>query len=162
MEQKLVLRKPKKLGKRITYASLKSRERLELSLLVFDDASKASDHCQIGVRCGILAGQLAVGALYHVLSWVSHKSKRPTKSILGEEILAAGEGIDEGKVIMLCFNELLDKKICFRVPVDSNDLFTPYLRGRIRSIRVFVAISALFATSSTCIWSKTFVDTWKS
>ena len=48
---------------------------------------------------GLLIGDFKAGSVFHTLNWFSHKSKRPVKSIGAAEILAAGEAIDEGKVL---------------------------------------------------------------
>ena len=55
---------------------------------------------------------------------MSHKSKRPVKSVPAAEILAATEGIDERKTIAKAYSELMDMDIKMQLCVDSKDLFT--------------------------------------
>lgn len=50
-------------------------------------------------------------AIFHVTSWLSQKSKRPVRS--AAEILAAAEGIDEGKMITDDNTEILNTKVDF-------------------------------------------------
>lgn len=81
-------------------------------------------------------------AIYHPISWISHKSKRPVKNVPIADILAAAEGIDEGKAISLAYSELMDMEIKFKLCVDSRDLFTSLSTQRNsidRSIRGDVA-----------------------
>lgn len=63
-------------------------------------------------------------SIYHASSWISHKSKRLVKSVPAAEILAATEGIDEGKMIAQAYSEILGFDIKLRLCVDSKDLFT--------------------------------------
>lgn len=66
-------------------------------------------------------------SIYHAISWISHKAKRPVKSVPAAEIFAASEGIDEGKTIAKAYSELLDIQLQLRIAVDSKDLFTSLL-----------------------------------
>lgn len=81
--------------------------------------------------------------MLHTLSWSSHKSKRPVKSIGAAEILAAGEAIDEGKVLAKAYEVLLGMNIDLLIAVDSKDLFETLstCRNSIdRSIRADVSV----------------------
>ena len=62
--------------------------------------------------------------MIHLISWSSHKSKRPVCSIGSAEILAAGEAIDEGKVIKRVIGKVHNFNPDLIVVVDSKDLFT--------------------------------------
>lgn len=124
IEQVHILRKLKKLGTAISYPRPTEKSENELSVLVFADASRTDDVGQLGVLTGLLIGEMKNNAIYHTISWISHKAKRPVKSVPAAEILAAGEGIDEGKVIAGAYSELLNMDIRVRLCVDSKDLFT--------------------------------------
>lgn len=50
-------------------------------------------------------------AIYHVLSWISHKAKSPVKSVPAAEILSATEGIDEGKTFAQAYSEIMGMDI---------------------------------------------------
>lgn len=58
--------------------------------------------------CGLLIDYLKNDSIFRTVLWSSHKSKRPTKSILLAEILAALESIDEGKQFVAAYREILD------------------------------------------------------
>lgn len=45
--------------------------------------------------------------IYHLKSWISQNEKLPVKSVPAAEILAATEGIDEGKMMDLEYSEIL-------------------------------------------------------
>lgn len=124
VEQTNILRKMKKLGTVISYPRPTDKREHELSVLVFADASRVDEAGQLGVLTGLLVGEMKSNSIYHPISWISHKAKRPVKSVPAAEILAAGEGIDEGKVIAAAYSELLDMDIRVRLCVDSKDLFT--------------------------------------
>lgn len=124
VEQVNILRKLKKLGTVICYPRPTDQLERELSVLVFADASRTDDIGQLGVLTGLLVGEMKSNSIYHPISWISHKAKRPVKSVPAAEILAAGEGIDEGKAIASAYSELLDMDIRVRLCVDSKDLFT--------------------------------------
>lgn len=119
-----ILRKLKKLGTVISYPRSTDTEMHELTVLVFSEASRSDEAGQLGVITGFLIGEMKNNAIYHPISWLSHKSKRPVKSVPAAEILAAGEGIDEGKTIARTYSDLLDMDVGMRLCVDSKDLFT--------------------------------------
>lgn len=111
---------------------------LELSVLVYADASKIDENGQLGVTTGLLVGDMKEGSVFHNISWLSHKSKRPIKSVPAAEILAASEGIHEGKMIASVYSEIFQMEISLRLFVDSKDLFTSLSSQRLsidRSIR---------------------------
>ena len=72
----------------------------------------------------LLFGDLSNGSIFHTISWLSHKSKRPVKSVPAAEILASAEAIDEGKSIAHAYSELLGVEVKVHLCVDSKDLFT--------------------------------------
>lgn len=64
---------------------------------------------------------------------MSHKSRRPVRSILAAEVPAAPESIDEAKVLKAALSLLLGIKVKLLLIVDSRDLYTS-LSTRINSI----------------------------
>lgn len=92
---------------------------------------------------GLLFEEFQASSVWHTLSWSSHKSKRPVKSIGAAEILAAGEAIDERKVLANAYRVLLDMDIDLMIALDSKDLFETFAicRNSIdRSIRANVSV----------------------
>ena len=84
-----------------------------------------------------------MGSIFHTLSWYSHKSKRPVKSIGAAEILAAGEAIDEAKVLVKAYQVLFGIHIDLLLALDSKDLFDTLSTCRNsadRSIRADVSV----------------------
>lgn len=61
---------------------------------------------------------------------MSHKSKRPVRSIAAAEILAASEEIDEGKVIKYAFSTLLLTPVRLLIIVDYYDLYISLSKRR--------------------------------
>lgn len=119
-----VLRLLKKLGTSTSYKRPENGIDYSPTIVMFADASRKNDVGQLCYIGGILFGELATGSVYHTLSWTSHKPKRPVKSIGSAEIYAAGEAIDEGKVLAKAYERLLGVKTHLWVVVDSRDLFT--------------------------------------
>ena len=119
-----IVRKLKKLGTTIAYTRPSDKCQYELSVLLFADASRIDDCGQLGVITGLLIGEMRNESIYHAISWMSYKARRPVKSVPFAEIFAAAEGIDEVKTITKAYSELLDMEIKVRIAVDSNDLFT--------------------------------------
>lgn len=142
IEQRTILRKLKHVGTTLSYPRPEDKRKYELSLLTFADASKGDTNGQIGVLTGLLVGSFAEDSIFHCTSWLSHKSKRPVKSVPAAEILAAGEAIDEAKCIAHAYSELLGMHTGIRLCVDSKDLFSSLSTQRNsidRSIRADVA-----------------------
>lgn len=91
----------------------------------------------------MLIDNLDSGSIFHVISWSSHKAHRPVRSTGAAETIAAGEGVEIGKVIDQVYNLLLMMKIDFIVAVHSKDLNTTLTTQRQsidRSIRVDVGV----------------------
>ena len=123
VEQNNILRSLKKHGTTIRYLRPEVKKADELTLVIFADASKSDQNGQIGVLCGLMFGNMSPESVFHLITWVSHKAKRPVKSVPAAEILAAGESIDEGKVIKLALVEMLGVKVNLHICIDSKDLF---------------------------------------
>ena len=133
----------KKLGSTIAFKRPEDKNDYRLSIVSFADASRPSDHGQLGLVTGLLIGELEQGSIFHTIQWHSHKSKRPVKSIGAAEILAAGEGIDEAKFLTNAYKALLGVHIDLQLVVDSKDLYDSLstCRNSIdRSIRVDVSV----------------------
>lgn len=124
VDQINIVKKLQKLGTNICYPRPNDKKKYNLTVLAFADASKPNEYGQIGVIVGLLVGEFAQNSIYHPVSWLSHKSKRPTKSVPAAEILATTEAIDEVKMICNAYREILRIKIETQICVDSKDLFT--------------------------------------
>lgn len=62
-----------------------------------------------------------------MLSWISHKSHRPVKSIEAAKILVVPYEIDEGMILKRLFRAILGLRINFVVALDSRELSTSLL-----------------------------------
>lgn len=114
-----------------------------VTIAIFADAGRLTDHGQLSYISGLLLGPLQKGSIFHVLSWMSHKSKRPVRSIGAAEILAASEAIDEGKTLKTALSTLLAIPVRLIIIVDSKDLYTSLSTRRNsidRSIRADVNV----------------------
>ncbi len=118
-----MLRLLKKLGSTIQYKRPNDNNEYNISILVFSDASRSSDYGQLGFIAGLLIGDFKCGSVFHPLHWASHKSKRPVKSVGSAETLAAGSAIDEGKLLVKAYEELLQIQTDLLIAVDSKDLY---------------------------------------
>jgi len=119
-----ILRVLKKLGTSISYKRPDTGKEFVPRIVMFADASRKSDTGQLCYVGGLMLGDLNSDATFHTISWASHKSKRPVKSIGTAEIYAAGESIDEGKMLCHAYQKLFNADIKLWIIVDSKDLFT--------------------------------------
>ena len=113
----------KKHGTSISYVRHK-KGNFELSVLIFADSSQQTDHGQLSYLADLLFGNFESRSVFHTLSWSFHKSQRPVKSVTSAETLAAGEAIDEGKLLVKALEELLGTEVKLWVIVNSKDLFS--------------------------------------
>lgn len=113
----------KNLGSNITFPK-PSKGPHTVTIAVFADAGRLTDHGQLCFVSGLLFGPLALNSTFHTLSWMSHKSRRPVRSIAAAEVLAASEAIDEGKILKSTFSTLLSSPVRLVIIVDSKDLYT--------------------------------------
>ncbi len=142
IEQNNIIKKLRKYGSTISCPRPPLKKEFKLKVLVFTDASRSDENGQIGVIAGLMLGDLEEGSTFHLLSWMSHKTRRPVKSIPAAKILAASEGIDEGKLIKGVYKELFNTDVQLQICVDSKDLFNSMSTQRQsidRSIRGDVA-----------------------
>lgn len=111
---------------------------MEISILVFADASNVDVNGQIVVICGFLIGHMEAESVFHPIMWMSHKSRRPIKSLPAAEVLATVESIDEAKIIAGADSKLFQTKIRTILCVKSKALFSSLTTQRLsvgRSIR---------------------------
>ena len=124
----------------------------ELCILIFADASKRNDRGQLSYLAGPIFGKLKADSVFHILSWNYHKSQRPVISVTSAETLAAGEAIDEGKILVKALQEVLSTEVRLSIGVDSEDLFSTLstcLLASGRSIRADVSSTRFeFATKN--------------
>ena len=117
------MKKIKTLGTQSTFRRPTSRT-FDLTVVMFSEASRPSDYGQLGYIGGILFGPLKQGSIFHIVTWRSILSSRPTKSSGSAETLAAGDAIDNGKPFFDTLNILLASGIHLIAVVDCKDLFT--------------------------------------
>lgn len=98
LAQASALKVLKNMGTNISFSKPKKGAHT-MSISIFADAGRVVDHGQLCFISGLLIGPLAINSVFHTLSWISHKSKRPVRSVAAAEILAASEAIDEGKIL---------------------------------------------------------------
>lgn len=96
-----ILQTSTKLWTKIAYYRTNSGKNIPISLVVFSDAEKSVESDQLFYLAGIVLGKLENGYPFYVLSWQSHKSRRPVISTASAETLAASEAIDEGKSLKM-------------------------------------------------------------
>jgi len=72
----------------------------------------------------VLFGNLQKGSFIHIIAWSGHKSGTPLKSIGAAETLAAGEAIDEAKVLANAFSSLLGLAVVLGIVVASKELYS--------------------------------------
>ena len=61
--------------------------------------------------------------IFHDLSWSSQKLKRPARSTGSAKISAAGEAIDEAKLLVQAHKTLLEMQVYLRLALDFKDSF---------------------------------------
>jgi len=118
-----MLRQLKRLGSVIQYKRPTDSEKYEVSILIFADANRGKESGQLGFVAGLLIGDFKSGSIFHTLSWISQKSKRPVRSVGVAETFAAGIAIDEGKLLKHTYERILGMQVGLYVAVDSNDLW---------------------------------------
>lgn len=73
------------------------RSEYNLPILILADSGKKNNHGQLSHASGLPLGNLESNSVFQVLSWSSHKSDQPIKSMTSTNALAAGKTVDEGK-----------------------------------------------------------------
>lgn len=114
----------KRLGTTISYKRTPTGTIFPVSICIFADAGRLTDYGQLSTIGGVLLGDLAKDSPLYVLSWSSHKSRRPVESIGSAEILAVGEAIDDRKILKSTISIILNIEVKLIIATDSKDLFT--------------------------------------
>lgn len=117
------LRVLKKVDTKIHYTLPDNCPSAQASGLVFSDAGQKVDDGQLSGLAGLLLESPENGSVFHTLSLISHKSKRPVKSVGAAKIQTAGESIDERKKLRLTLSIQLPLEIYFMLILSSRDLF---------------------------------------
>lgn len=91
--------------------------------MAFSDGIYTKEACQICYIVGLMIGTVSKVNPFHLLSWVSHRSRRPAKYTPSAEILAESEAVDEIVKLKNDLSKLVDVKILTMVIVDAKDLY---------------------------------------
>lgn len=94
-----------------------------VTLAAFAHSSHTDTAIQLCFIVCIVFGELKRGSVLHLLSWGSHKSRRPVRSTVAAEIIVAGETLNEIVSLLYVESEILDVTVQIAVLVDSKDLF---------------------------------------
>lgn len=90
---KILIRRVKELE---SYCRPKDKFECKLNVVTFADASKTNEKGKMCMINSLMLGDLATCAVFHGLTWLSKRSKRPVQSVGSAEVLvtssAAGEG----------------------------------------------------------------------
>lgn len=142
----------KRNGTLTNYPRPKSGTTCSISLVAFADASHLSDRSNLCYLIGLVFGELAQESIFHLLSWVSHKSRRPVHSTPAAEVLAASEALDDLLPLHAALQQIFNVKISLCELVDSKVLYNSLstqrgsvdksIRGEVNSIR-FIYETAL-------------------
>ena len=122
--QSRYLKVVQKLRTQIYYPRPSISKNVTVTLVIFSDAARANDYGQLSFIAGVLLGPLKIGSIFYIISWQSHKSRRPVKSSAAAETLAAAEAIDEGKTLKSTLTSVLQIDVPFYLVVDTKDLYT--------------------------------------
>lgn len=90
----------------------------------FSDAGRSVQKSQLCNISGLLIDQMAEGTIFLRLSWSSHKSRHPFKSIYSADILAADEAIDEGKRLTRTLSSIYNTAVLLIVALYGRNLFS--------------------------------------
>lgn len=141
----------KRQGTLSTYIRPPSSSRNQVTLIAFADAGHADTASQLCFVIGLFYGEIKKGSVLHLLSWASHKSRRPVRSTSAAKILAAGEALDEIVLLRDVLSTILGVCVLLAVLVDSKDLYRPLssqrhptdksVRGYVNAIRFYYETS---------------------
>lgn len=110
-----------------------------ISILVFSYPARSVYNREICYISGVLVDEIYIGSLFHILSWSSHKAKRPVRSIRVAEVLGSGKAIYERKKVAQTASLVFEMDIPLYAALDSKDLFTSLSTQR---NRIFKSIRA--------------------
>lgn len=97
---------------------------MDANIVSFADASHSQDASQLCFIIGIIYGEIKDGSMFHLISWASHKSRRPVRSTPAAEILAASDAVDKLIVLSTAIETILGINIELWALVDSKDLYS--------------------------------------
>lgn len=83
----------------------------KITIDIFTNAGKHHANLQLGFVGGLLFDNLKLDSVFYTVTWSSHLSKQPTRSIGAPLIIAAVEAIDEGKSICPTCKKLIQVDI---------------------------------------------------
>lgn len=107
IEQNKTLHKLKVLGTTIKYIRRTVRKKHKLSFTLYFDDAENNERDQIGNSVGLLIYHISKELVFLIVSYASHRSKRPTRGEPTEEILAASKDIFTGNEVEKAYAELL-------------------------------------------------------
>lgn len=114
----------KKHGTLTTYPTPPDIAKEAVNLVAFADASFKEDKSQLAYVIGLVFGDVKKDSVFHLLSWASHKSRRPVHSTPAAEILAASEAIDELMMLKNALDAIFEVRVHTYVLIDSKDLYS--------------------------------------
>lgn len=123
-EQAAILQVLKRVGSLTSYPTVPTGSSNNLHLVSFADESHTMEGSQLCYLIGLFIGDVASGSTFYLLSWSSHKSRRPVKSTPAAEILAASEALDELVCLHSVIVRILGVPVNLWQLVDSKDLYT--------------------------------------
>lgn len=97
-------------GTTIRYRRPPLKMESNISVLVLANASRSDENGKIRLSTALLLRNISEESKYHILSYISHKLRRPVKSISGAENLAEAEGIEEGEDLTFLYSALFGTK----------------------------------------------------
>lgn len=70
-----------------------------ITVAIFAETGRSKYHRRIYYISGLKIGTLSINSVFHAIPWMPYKLKRLVSSIYADEILAAAEEIEEGKIL---------------------------------------------------------------
>ena len=122
VEQKNVVRKLEIIGTVMSYPRPNESKEYAISVLVLQMHLREMHVVNLlGVLTGFILGEFKNESIFHALSWLSRKSKRPLKSVPTAENLDSAKAIDESNSIAHDYSEILHTEFGIHLCVDSKD-----------------------------------------
>lgn len=153
MSQVAALNQLKRYGTLASYVCPPADVSSDVTLVAFADASHSAAASQLCFVTAIVFGKIQQGSVIHIMSWASHRSRRPVRSTPAAEILAAGEALDEIVSLKNALSAMLGIKVQLAVLVDSKDLYRS-----LSSQRHLTDKSVRADVNSICFYHETTVD----
>lgn len=118
------LRHLQRIGYAVSFPRVADNQDHKLSLIVFSDTGRSSDHGYLFYIALLLIDDIQRVSIFLVLYWSSHRSKLLVSSIGAADILAAGEEIYEGKMLFKSLYTVFSTPVPLVIEHDSKDMFT--------------------------------------